>query len=58
MVSIHASYSKEGIHPSYKLINKLSIEDCHLNYLINTSRGEIVDEDYVLNNQSIDIQIN
>ena len=54
VVSVHASYSKEGIHPSYKLINKSSIQDCRLNYLINTSRGEIVDEDYVLNNQSID----
>ena len=53
VVSIHASYSKEGIYPSYKLINKSCIENCNLKYLINSSRGEIVDEDYVLSNQSI-----
>ena len=49
IVSLHASYSKIGHFPSHHLLNQGNLTDSKLKFLINSSRGEVVDEEYLQN---------
>ena len=49
VVSLHASYSKTGQFPSHHLLNQQNLMDAKLKFLINTSRGEVVDEEFIQN---------
>ena len=49
LVSLHCSHSKTGEFPSHNLINEKTMKHANLNFLINSSRGEVVDEEYILN---------
>ena len=47
VISLHCSYSMNGKYPSHHLINKSHIEKIlEKKYLINTSRGEVLSEEY------------
>lgn len=48
IVSLHTSYSKSGYFPSHNLLNQENLIDSNLKFLINSSRGEVVDEEYLL----------
>ena len=48
LITIHASLSERGEHPTYNLINESHIKKVSNKILINTSRGEIVSEAFVL----------
>ena len=49
VVSIHASYSKIGKFPSHELINSDFLDSASAKVIINSARGEIIDEDSILN---------
>ena len=49
VVSIHASYSKIGKFPSHELINSDFLNGTSAKVIINSARGEIIDEDSILN---------
>ena len=47
VISLHCSYSMNGKYPSHHLINKSHIKKIiEEKYLINTSRGEVLSEEY------------
>ena len=48
-MSIHASYSKTGKFPSHELINSDFLDGASAKVIINSARGEIIDEDSILN---------
>ena len=48
LITIHAPLSERGEHPTYNLINESHIKKVSNKILINTSRGEIVSEAFVL----------
>ena len=49
VVSIHASYSKTGKFPSHELINSDFLDGASTKVIINSARGEIIDENSILN---------
>ena len=49
VISIHASYSKTGKFPSHELINHHFLDGASTKVIINSARGEIVDENCILN---------
>ena len=49
VISIHASYSKIGKFPSHELINSDFLDGASAKVIINSARGEIIDEDSILN---------
>ena len=49
VVSIHASSSKTGKFPSHELINSDFLDGASAKVIINSARGEIIDEDSILN---------
>ena len=53
LISIHTPFTREGEHPTYKLINKNNIKSLTNKIIINTSRGGIVDEKTLLQGESI-----
>ena len=53
LISIHTPFTREGEHPTYKLINKNNIKSLTNKIIINTSRGGIVDEETLLQGESI-----
>ena len=48
VISIHASYSKTGKFPSHGLINSDFLGDASTKVIINSARGEIVNENCIL----------
>ena len=48
LITIHAPLSERGEHPTHNLINESHIKKVSNKILINTSRGEIVSEAFVL----------
>ena len=49
IVSLHSSYSKTGLFPSHHLLNQENLLNANLKFLINSSRGEVVDEEFIQN---------
>ena len=49
VISIHASYSKTGEFPSHELINSDLLNGALTRVIINSARGEIIDENTILN---------
>lgn len=47
LVTIHASYSRNGDYPSHRLLGKHNLLNASLKTLINSSRGEIIDEKFI-----------
>ena len=54
LVTIHASYSKDGDYPSHMLLGKHNLSNASLGTLINSSRGEIIDEKFILEQNNFD----
>ncbi len=53
LISIHAPLADKGKHPTFNLINESHIKKLANKILINTSRGEIISEAFVLKSDNL-----
>ena len=53
LITIHVPYSTEGAHPTRELINGSHTKDLKNKILINTSRGGVVSEAFVMESQDL-----
>ena len=53
LISLHVPYSTEGAHPTRELINGSHTKDLKNKILINTSRGGVVSEAFVMESQDL-----
>ena len=51
VITVHASYSKRGEFPSHDLINSNFLKRANTKIIINSARGEIVNENDILENR-------
>ena len=53
LLTIHVPLSTQGLHPTFNLINQSHIKRLSNKILINTSRGEVVSGDFVIESQDL-----
>lgn len=53
LISLHIPLTYKNSYPTFKLVDKLFLDDIADKILINTSRGGVVDEDYLLESNKV-----